>query len=229
MKAAKLNSRQRRAGPKPAPEPLKLDFCCGSNKREGFKGVDSIAFPNVDFLVDLAKTKLWPWQDNSVAEAHCSHGLEHFDQLERIHFLNELYRVLVPGGKCQIITPWWASGRAYGDPTHKWAPVSGFYWNYLKRDWRIGAEKPCPLCAQTPQNGQPCTACAGKRTVTIPANAPHTDVKYWPEGFSCDFDVVWGWSLHPQIAVRNQEYQQHALTFWIEAAQDMIATLTACK
>jgi hypothetical protein len=25
---------------------------------------------------------------------------------------------------------------------------------------------------------------------------------------------------------RNQEYQSHALTFWKEAAQDMIATLT---
>jgi len=44
--------------------------------------------------------------------------------------------------------------------------------------------------------------------------------------YKCDFDPTWGYSLHPAIGPRNQEYQQHAVTFWKEAAQDLIATLT---
>jgi hypothetical protein len=51
-------------------------------------------------------------------------------------FCNELYRVLVPSGTCQIIVPHWASCRAYGDPTHQWPPVSEFWFYYLSKEWR---------------------------------------------------------------------------------------------
>lgn len=117
-------------------EPIKIDLGCGPNKREGFLGVDAIAFPGVDVVADLRQR--WPWDDNSVAEAHMSHCLEHFDSVERCHIVNELYRVLIPNGTCQIIVPHWASCRAYGDPTHKWAPVSEFWFYYLSKDWRAG-------------------------------------------------------------------------------------------
>lgn len=113
---------------------MKLDLGCGPNKREGFEGVDSIAFPGVDHVVDLRQK--WPWDDNSVEEAHSSHFVEHLTAVERVHFANELCRVLVPAGKCQIVVPHWASCRAYGDPTHQWPPVSEFWFYYLSRDWR---------------------------------------------------------------------------------------------
>ena len=61
------------------------------------------------------------------------------------------------------------------------------------------------------------------------ANAPHTDASNWPHGYNCDFEAAWGYALHPQIASRNQEYQQHAMQFWKEAAQDTHATLKAIK
>ena len=44
--------------------------------------------------------------------------------------------------------------------------------------------------------------------------------------YKCDFDATWGYSLHPSLISRNQEYQQHAATFWKEATQDMMATIT---
>ena len=115
--------------------PLKLDFGCGPHKREGFNGVDAIAFPGVDFVVDLTKTP-WPWDNNSVAEAHASHFIEHLTALQRVAFCNEIDRILVPGGKCSIVVPHWASCRAYGDPTHQWPPVSEFWFYYLSREWR---------------------------------------------------------------------------------------------
>lgn len=115
------------------PKLLKLDLGCGKNPREGFDGVDSRDFGQ-PHKVDLRKP--WPWADNSVEAAHCSHFIEHLTATERIHFVNELYRVLIPGGQCQVIVPHWASSRAYGDLTHQWPPVSEFWFYYLSRDWR---------------------------------------------------------------------------------------------
>jgi hypothetical protein len=115
---------------------LKLDFGCGPHPREGFIGVDRHPFPGVDQVVDLTKTP-WPWEDGSVIEAHASHFLEHLDQWQRCAFVNELGRVLTPGGTCQIIVPHWASCRAYGDPSHLWPPVSEFWFYYLSKEWRM--------------------------------------------------------------------------------------------
>lgn len=115
--------------------PLRLDFGCGPRKRDGFTGVDQFPFPGVDRVVDLTKAP-WPWADGSVTEAHASHFIEHLTAIERTRFVNELFRILIPGGKCQVIVPHWASCRAYGDPTHQWPPVSEFWFYYLNRDWR---------------------------------------------------------------------------------------------
>lgn len=169
------------------PDALKIDLGCGKNKREGFLGVDSIAFEGVDVVADLRQK--WPWEDDSVDEVHASHFVEHLTAPERIHFVNELYRVLKKGGKAMVITPHWASCRAYGDLTHQWPPVSEFWFYYLKEEWRA-------------------------------VNAPHN------QDYRCNFDTTWGYSQHPSIVPRNQEFQQFALQFYKEAAQDMVATLT---
>lgn len=57
-------------------------------------------------------------------------------------------------------------------------------------------------------------------------NAPHTDKANWPQGYDCNFEATWGYSLHQSLLVRNQEYQQFALNHYREAAQDIHATLT---
>ena len=55
--------------------------------------------------------------------------------------------------------------------------------------------------------------------------APHTDKKWNPDGFSCDLDATWGYSFGPELQNRNTEYVQFALTNFKEAAQDLHATL----
>ena len=123
--------------PTPVPDvPLRLDFGCGPHKREGFIGIDKTAFVGVDVVMDVA-SEPWPWADGSVAEAHASHFLEHLNALQRCHFLNELYRVLVPGGTCLVIVPAWSSSRAYGDPTHQWPPIGPFTFYYYSKAWRL--------------------------------------------------------------------------------------------
>src|SRR4051812_20709677 len=124
-------------------KPLKLDLGCGPNKiGPDWIGVDCRKFEGVDIVFNLAeqipptfptgtksaenlwiemhkaikepaKFKPWPWSDNSVDEVHTSHTVEHFTAEERIHFVNELYRILKPGATVKIIVPHWASYRAY--------------------------------------------------------------------------------------------------------------------
>jgi SAM-dependent methyltransferase len=165
---------------------VKLDLGCGKNPKEGFEGVDIRDFGQKHILnIGVAK---WPWEDASVEEVHCSHFVEHLTAAERIHFVNELHRVLIPGGKCSLIVPHWNSNRAYGDLTHQWPPVSEMWFYYLAKSWRE-------------------------------SQAPHNDA------YTCDFDATWGYSLHPSLNIRNTDYQSHAMQFWKEACQDIIATL----
>jgi SAM-dependent methyltransferase len=101
--------------------------------------MDRRRFPGVDIVHDINDYP-WPFDDGSVSEVYCSHVLEHLDHNrhnpERCRFANELYRILCPGGFAEIITPHWASARAYGDFTHADKPVSEMFFLYLSRDWR---------------------------------------------------------------------------------------------
>lgn len=170
-----------------APE-IKIDLGCGKNKKgTDWIGVDVRNFEGVDVVCDLG-SGVWPWEDESVSECNASHFVEHLNAKERIHFVNELHRVLIPGGKCQVIVPHWASNRAYGDLTHQWPPVSEMWFYYLDKGWRE-------------------------------REAPHND------GYTCDFTCTWGYSVNPSIQARNLEFQQHALSWFKEAAMDTIATM----
>lgn len=137
---------------------IKLDLGCGKNKATGFLGVDRRKFAGVDAVTDLTAREKWVFDeefitqyfgvnnhqltlpDNSVTEVHCSHFLEHLnhnqEKPERVRFMNELWRVLIPGGKATIITPHWASNRAYGDFTHADKPVSEMFYYYISKTWR---------------------------------------------------------------------------------------------
>lgn len=175
---------------------MKLDIGCGTKKQKGFTGLDRIAFEGVDVVHDISIYP-WPFEDASVEEVHCSHVIEHIPARERIKFVNELYRILTPGGKATLIAPHWASNRAYGDMTHHWPPVSEMWFYYLRKGWRLDE-----------------------------GNAPHDDITHNPEGYACDFDATWGYGMHQALVVRNQEYQQYALQWFKEAVTDIIATLT---
>lgn len=114
---------------------VQIDIGCGPNKKEGFIGIDIMPFDKVDIILNAGKDVL-PFDDGTVDHIHTSHFVEHLKADERIHFVNEAYRVLKPGGTLFIAVPHWASYRAYGDLTHQWPPVSEFWLFYLDKDWR---------------------------------------------------------------------------------------------
>lgn len=114
---------------------IKLDIGCGKNKQPGHIGVDKIKFDGVDVQFDAGVDR-WPYDDDSVEAIYTSHFVEHLRAHERIHFVNEAYRVLKKDCKVTVIVPHWASCRAYGDMTHQWPPVSEFWFYYLDKNWR---------------------------------------------------------------------------------------------
>lgn len=149
--------------PKVQPK-IKLDLGCGKNKAAGYLGIDQRKFEGVDATTNLFEST-WYFDkeelggldlkpvlrpggigggsrenyilpDNSVEAVHCSHFLEHLSGFQRVGFMNELYRVLIPGGTAAFITPHWCSSRAYGDFTHQWPPVGEMFFWYLSKDWR---------------------------------------------------------------------------------------------
>lgn len=111
---------------------FKLDIACGSNKQKGFWGVDIVKEgTQADQQIDL-EVFPWPFEDNSVDEAFCSHYIEHTKDL--IKFMNEVHRILKPGAKVNFIAPYYSSVRAWQDPTHTRA-ISEPTFLYYDQDW----------------------------------------------------------------------------------------------
>jgi SAM-dependent methyltransferase len=174
---------------------MKIDLGCGPNPKEGFTGVDTIKFNDNIVVCNLGEER-WPFEDGSIEEAHASHMIEHLTQEQRVHFCNELARVLQKGGKCTIIAPHWGAARAYGDPTHKWPAISEWFFLYLNQEWRL-ANAPHADIKWNPK-GYACDF-------------------DWSYGYSFHQAATVG---------RNQEFIQFAVQFYKEACQDIVATIT---
>lgn len=108
--------------------PLKLNLGAGDKGLSGFLSVDRV--PPADVICDLRER--WPWGDSEVDEVHAAHIFEHLP--DRIHTMNELHRILRPGGQATIIVPSAAKGEGFAqDPTHvsQWCVNSFlYYWEH---------------------------------------------------------------------------------------------------
>lgn len=91
----------------------RLNLGCSDRAFPGFIGVD-IA-PPADVIADLRDP--WPWADSSVTEVRAHDVFEHLPN--RIHTMNELWRVLKPGGQAVVEVPSATKGAGFAqDPTH---------------------------------------------------------------------------------------------------------------
>lgn len=131
---------------------MKIDLGCGSKKKIGFIGLDQYPMAGVDHVLQIGIDP-WPFEDATVSEAYSNNFLEHLTNLngayERVHFFNELYRVLQVNAKAFVAIPHWNCDRYYGDPTHK-EPFSEMGVYYLRREWRL-SQAPHTDIAWNPQ------------------------------------------------------------------------------
>jgi len=108
---------------------LRLNLGC-SDRRFGPEFINVDIAPPADIITDLALP--WPWETSSVEEVQARDVIEHIEDFcrccvhlrggvrsGRIHFLNELHRVLRNGGRATVETPNASRGSGYfQDPTH---------------------------------------------------------------------------------------------------------------
>jgi glycosyltransferase involved in cell wall biosynthesis len=98
----------------PAAAPLRVNLGCGDAAVAGFLNVDRFPGPRVDQQVDL--TEAWPWADGSVGEVRAWDVIEHLP--DKLHTMNEMWRVLHHGGRAEIVVPTTDGPGAFQDPTH---------------------------------------------------------------------------------------------------------------
>ncbi len=128
---------------------LRLDLACGQQKRKGFLGVDISG--DADIVCDLSKFP-WPFETSSVYEINCAHYIEHLGEILEIDttdssrgpqikrkdaliaFMEEVYRILIPLGTANITGPYYASQRAWQDPTHR-RPLTPLTMSYFDQVW----------------------------------------------------------------------------------------------
>ena len=134
---------------------IQLDIACGANKQPGYVGLDIQPLPGVDIVHDL-NVHPWPLPDECAIRAFASHIVEHIPKVALdggktrfpfIEFMDEVWRVLKPGGEFAIACPHGSSQGFLQDPTHAsglnemtWAyfdPEHPFYGFYKPKPWRV--------------------------------------------------------------------------------------------
>lgn len=108
---------------------MRLNLGCSDQFLEGFIGVDRWtppwATPENFQQADLRHA--WPFGDSSVDFVRAHDVIEHMP--DKIHTMNELHRILKPGGTVEIVVPTTEGRGAHQDPTHcsYWNRNSFFY------------------------------------------------------------------------------------------------------
>jgi glycosyltransferase involved in cell wall biosynthesis len=93
---------------------IRLNLGCNDSPLNGFVNVDSAPGLGVDQVVDLQQP--WPWADDSVSFIRANDVIEHLQ--DKILTMNEMYRVLAPGGSVEVSVPTTDGPGAFQDPTH---------------------------------------------------------------------------------------------------------------
>ena len=118
---------------------LYLDIGCGPNKRPGHIGLDRHPFPGVDVVRDLKRGL--PFSDDLFDGIWAAHVIEHLASEDLLFLVNEVWRVVRPGGILEITVPDATSPNRYRDPTHltrDWHEDSFMLWEVdEKGEWPI--------------------------------------------------------------------------------------------
>ena len=101
----------------------------GESRKIQVTNVDVVAHEGVDEVVDLNVIP-WPWPENTFDRVVAYDLIEHLQS--PIDTMNEICRVMRPGGQADILVPSTDGRGAWQDPTHVYNPFTqktGSYWN----------------------------------------------------------------------------------------------------
>ncbi len=111
---------------------LALDLGAAHCRQPGYLGVDQRPGDGVDIVATLPEPLDLP--DNSVGLIRAVHFLEHVPA--KVPLINELYRLLAPGGMLLTLTPSSDGRGAYQDPTHLAHYNENSFWYYTDDQYR---------------------------------------------------------------------------------------------
>ena len=119
-----------------------IDFGCKTEKVKGAIGVDIDPSVNPDIVHDFHKFP-YPFQDNYADKIYAKHIIEHLNFPKM--FVEEIFRILKPGGIAFIATPHFSNYVAYTDPQHKLYYSYFMFRGFIQRikeqiniiDWKI--------------------------------------------------------------------------------------------
>lgn len=106
---------------------LVLDIGCGRNKLTGAIGIDKSIRSNADVICDLDHFP-YPFADSSFERIQIVHVIEHVNDVMRT--MEEIHRLLIPGGIVYIATPHYTDFSSFTDPTHR-SHLSSFAFRYF--------------------------------------------------------------------------------------------------
>ncbi len=104
-----------------------LDIGCGLNKQPGAVGLDRNRHTVADVVGDVDRGAL-PFRDDSFESVYLIHVIEHVADV--VATMEEVHRVLRPGGRVLIETPHCSDASSFADPTHRWH-LNSFSFRYF--------------------------------------------------------------------------------------------------
>ncbi len=107
-----------------------LDVGCGIKKFPGSIGIDRNTDTAADIIWDLDQFP-WPVESETFDEARLIHVIEHVGDV--IATMEELHRILKPGGQIILETPHYTDFSSWCDPTHRWH-LNSFSFRYFGVD-----------------------------------------------------------------------------------------------
>jgi O-antigen biosynthesis protein len=111
---------------------LALDFGAAHGRPDGYLGVDQHDGPNVGIVATLPHPLDLP--DSSVGVIRAFDFMEHV--ADKVALINELYRLLAPGGLLLSMTPSTDGRGAFQDPTHVAFYNENSFWYYTEANFR---------------------------------------------------------------------------------------------
>jgi len=98
---------------------MKLNLGCGLDFFPNCINHDLTKFDErVDIAHDL-NIMPWPWEDETFDEVIAKSVLEHLIP-DLVQSLDEIWRILKPGGLVTLKLPHWRADVSWWDPTHRW-------------------------------------------------------------------------------------------------------------
>jgi O-antigen biosynthesis protein len=93
-----------------------LNLGCGYRKQKNFINIDNRPDVEPDLVCDV--TQGLPFDDDSIDMVLANDFLEHIPIGKTVEVIEEIYRVLKPGGTFESLTPSTDGRGAFQDPTH---------------------------------------------------------------------------------------------------------------